>query len=122
MMTDFAKLVTFNSSFTFGRVSETRLTNRVYNWIALAMDILDNDYRFVGNYSYNQAGLAVSVNVCVYYKNEPLGCYDPFGEISLLQILNKEGIFTPTENQPSTFPSQPLNYYDEDYYDEGYYV
>lgn len=122
MMTDFAKLVTFNSSFTFGLSSEARLTKRVYNWIGGAADILDNNYRFVGNYSYNLSGIAVSVNVCVYYKNQPLGCYDPFGEISLLQVLEQASIFTPTNTTPSSFPSEELNYYEDGYYEDGYYV
>jgi hypothetical protein len=121
MMTDFAKLVTFNSSFTFGLKSEARLTKRVYSWIETAMEVLDNDYRFVGNYSYNLTGVAVAVNVCVYYKNQSLGCYDPFGEISLLQVLETASIFTPTNTTPSSFPSQPLNYYVEDYYLPNYY-
>lgn len=122
MMTDYAKLVTFSTIPTFNTVPEAKLAKRALKWIGGASEILTNEYKFVCNYSFNGAGYAVSVNVCVYYQNNPLGCYDPNGNVSLMQVIEEAKIFSPQSTTPSTFPSEPSNYYVPDYYVPNYYL
>lgn len=121
MMIDYSKLVTFSTIPHFNTVPESLLAKMAYKWIGGAADILTTDYRFVCNYSYNGYGYAVSISVCVYKNNEPLGCYDPLGDISLTQVIENKQICSPESMIPSTFPSQPISYYVEDYYVENYY-
>lgn len=118
MMTNYAKLVNFTTVPSFGLPSEARITKKVYDWIGVSASILTNKYKFIVTYNYNPTGVAVSATVCSYFNNVLLGCADPFGNVSLQDLINNYQ--SPNNNQPSDFPSEQIGYFDIGYIEDGY--
>lgn len=121
-MTEYANLIKFSNSTTYGNQWEAKLAKSVYDWVGEGIEIAKERFTYVATFEFNQFGMAVAVSVCIFdteNENKNIGCYSPQGK-KLSEILS---CYKPEKETPtSDVPSQPLNYYVEGYYEPGYYL